>query len=280
MHKLRYVPDNFEKLYMNMLQIFLTQNGFHNACIPPIYLSFLKMPSCKTIARYTQDSCTADKVRNSPWSVLITHEDMMEAAEKKQKEVREVSRKQNLRQNRNESQTIREKILSPFKKFVTYCSETHEIILHPVPISKAAELGAMPVEIFRTILVIHAIHQWLAQIIPENTGHDWNDQKRAATTENQDSIMSETVWAQFFVYWSANEAEDLCALVCDTVNHYLFCLYQTQKECHTVLQGKASAYRQEQEELPMQHKKLKQHIIPFKQMVAIGIFGKDKISQN
>lgn len=274
MHKLRYVPGNFEEIYLTMLQIWLTHNGFHDSTLPPIYLSFQELPKFEKSVSYKRDSCTTSMFDNNTWNVLIAPDEEEEMLGNMHKEGEGEHQKKNLRQSHAERRRLLEKEISRLKTLSVYCSETREIILFPESITWNAQTFGIPVESIRTLFMTYAIHQWLTEIIPDNIAQDWLNPEC-----NANSIV-DAVWEQFYTYWSVvKEADNLSALVHETIEYFLSYLNQALEEQKKPVKRKVSAHRQEKE-LPVHHKKRPQRIIPFKEWVAIGVFAPSKNSQN
>ncbi len=278
MPTLRYVPDTFEQLCINMWSKWLTQHGYDHPDCPPIYLWFEKPPKLVNVVHYTFAAKTEGLVWNKIWRVMEDDDDDNSAAKARVKKSNKKGQfekpKKLLSQNHSKRRAIRENMLSRDKVLFRYYSNFNEIVLNAPSISDIAKAFKISTKILRTVLLMGEVEQWVLRCIADREDKMWNEWYFSFDDDTPEPKKLKELWEHFYAYWSNNEAEGLSELVSETLKHYhtiSFDAFQKYKES-SMFDEQSMPHHQRRQDGSLQSSRKKPPSEPYNKLMMGGVF--------
>ncbi len=196
----RYVPDTFEQECIRLLFQWLSEHGFQNPDLPPIYYSLETPPVFEKISHDWQQFFTDDIL----WEALNSdNNSTIETLTDSQKSLIKELNDNVLPRGNQERKILVGRIVSIDTLLGRYYADTPHIVLYAQGITAYAKRLNVPTAILRAVVLVHEIGHWISHAVPDSRGETWE----TADFTNESAALCE-MWAQLFTYWVAEENGD------------------------------------------------------------------------
>jgi hypothetical protein len=224
----RYVPDTFEQECICLLYKWLSQNGFQNPDLPPIYCSFETPPQFERVVQDWHEIFSDDI-----WGALTSdNNSAIELLNDNQKNLVKELNDGEVPWSAEKRKSLVGRLVSIDTVLGTYHSDTPHIVLYMQGIYASAKRHNVPMEMLRAVVLVHEIGHWISYAVQQFTNIQSNEnlQYYLLSDISKESEKAKEMWAQLFPYWVAKELRGSFKLTFNTLNTNQRDVYHTYKE--------------------------------------------------